>query len=189
MLGTILLGVTFLLPQDIQLSIPQEGSVVETTTAICLALSGVLILWLRPLIEWLHLSAMCFLLCEREFDAKILEPGSALREQITWIDDIFLHNRIVIAVLGLWLLISLGRFTVPWLWRHVRRRTPVFAAVSIATGCVVLSQSIELVLKAYATPETPLAALHACEEVLEFYFAATILLMVMVALRDRHWAR
>ncbi|MEP2506493.1 MAG: hypothetical protein ABJH85_17325 [Paracoccaceae bacterium] len=188
-LGLAGIAVAAALPQDMQNTLSAEAAWIESTSALCLAFAGLMALFLRPLHAWAHISLLAFLLAEREFDARVLPEGSGLRGLIEWIDDGVLHNWVVIAVLGFWLIYGLLRFTWPFLLDNFRRETELHLILGVSVVLVIVSQVTEQLAKSKIEILVSISTLHIWEELLELYFSISILLIVVVGLRRQFMSR
>lgn len=182
------LVVTAALPAHLQASLSAEAAWIELLSALSLAVSGVIVCFFRPLRAWMHISLLAFLLAEREFDAKVLSDGSYLRIVIEWIDDVFLHNIAVAALLAVWLIYGLLRYTGPMLRESIRKRTNIPKILGLSLFLVIVSQLIELIAKSQGDFIFAHSTLHIWEELIEFYFAMSILFLALIGLR-KHIAR
>lgn len=184
-LGLVGIVVTAALPEHLQTSLSGEAAWIELLSALCLATAGLVVCFLRPFYTWAHVSVLAFLLAEREFDARVLNEGSFLRSAIEWIDDGALHNWFVIAVLGFWLIYGLLRYTWPQLWANIRNKSDIAVILGVSVLLVVISQVIEVIAKSHIDIVFSLGTLHIWEELIEFYFAASILILALLGLVRR----
>lgn len=177
--------VTFaFLPADLQLVLSSEAAWVEMSSAILLATIGILILFLRPLKAWAHLSLLAFVLAEREMEAEVLQEG-VLRSAIEWVDKVFLHNKIVMAILLLWLIYGLVRYTLPMLRQNFRAQKNVLALIFIG---VLFASTGQLIDKGFLAEETTMFAgttLSAWEELFELYFSIFLFFATLLGLYEQ----
>lgn len=184
--GLVGIAGTAMLPEQLQISLSGEAAWIELLSALCLAITGVIVCFLRPLHVWAHVSLLAFLLAEREFDTRVLPEGSYLSAALEWVDEGALHNWAVIAVLGFWLIYGLLHYTWPLLWKCIHRKSDAFKIVSVPLLLVVVSQVIELIADTQGDFVFSLSTFHIWEELLELYFAVSILVIaVMVVIGFR----
>lgn len=177
------LVVTAALPERLQISLSEEAAWLELLSALSLALSGIIVCFCRPLRAWLHISLLAFLLAEREFDAKVLSEESYLRMAVEWIDDVFLHSLAVAAVLGVWLIYGLLRYSWPILLENIRERTSIPKVMGLSLCLVIVSQLVEMVAKSQGEFIFAHSTLLIWEELIEFYFAVSILTLALLGAR------
>jgi hypothetical protein len=181
--GLVGLVVTAVLPQQLQTSLSAEAGWIELLSALCLAITSLIVCFLRPLRVWAHVSLLAFLLAEREFDARVLSEGSYIRIAIEWIGDGLLHNRGVVAVLGFWLIFGLLRYTLPLMWGAFRRTPEVLMVLCALILLVLVSQVIDMIVKSQVNTVFSLSTLSLWEEMLELYFAVSILVLAVIGIR------
>lgn len=170
LLGLTGLALFALLPEQTKLVLSSEEGWVEMSSAIVLFGVGVLLLFLKPILAWAHLSMLAFVLAEREAEAEALAPG-LVRDALSWLDQVFLKNIVVEVILLLWLAFGLIRYTLPGLRKHFRNQSDILGIIALAGFCAVFAQVLDKGL--IADEATPFGGttLHVWEELLEFYFA------------------
>jgi hypothetical protein len=184
--GLVGMVVAAALPEQLQTSLSREADWIELLSSLCLVVAAVVVCFLRPFHAWAHISLLAFLLAEREFDARVLSEGSFLRSTVEWIDDGALHNWVVIAVLGFWLIYGLLRYTWPMLWEAISKKSDIAATLGVSALLVVVSQLIEVIAKSHFDIVFSLGTLHIWEELLELYFATSILILAVVGVVRQH---
>ena len=161
-----------------------ESGPVEMLSAVLHLCSAIGILFLRPLWAWLHLSVVCLLMAEREFEAEVLESGAALRLFSEWLDAHVLHNVWVLAPLYLWVLGSLVLLSLPRWWSGLKAGSLVpplvFLACAFAGLAEVASEGAKM-LSAGLTEATH-HQLEAFEETGELCFSVGIFAAVLIGL-------
>lgn len=172
-----------LLPTDLQAELRHEASSIELLSALCLFVSCVIFLRVRPFWEWGHISLLAFLLAEREFEPKAFAPDSVISKLGHWIDDQFLQNKAVIAVLAIWLLVGFLRFTGPYVLDQIKRRTKAFGLISTSVVLAATSQVFEAVGKAQLEGSYWAHTFFMWEELLELYFAMSIVAFAIAVLK------
>lgn len=177
------------LPQQVQFTLSAEGAGIELLSVFCLLITGLIVCFLRPLRAWAHVSLLAFLLAEREYDTLLLSEGSFLRIAIEWVDKDLLHNRIVIAVLGMWLIFGLLYYTWPLFRDNFRKRRYISMGLCVSILLVLVSQVIELVAKSQGTTLFSASTLNIWEELIELYFALSVLVLAVIGLRHQAASR
>lgn len=153
-----------------------EGGVVEVLCAIMLALCAVLILFKRPVLAQLHLSLLCFLLAEREFEADLLAPQAWLRRANEWLEAHVLHQTLPVVILGCVLLCGAIIYSLPQV-RALSLKSSSLAQLLLAgVGFAVTGQVAGESLKFLEEGLTPITAarLWITEELAEFFFALAV---------------
>lgn len=181
--GAIILAIPVIFVQKFQPAV-QEGGPVETLSAALLFASGLLVLIPCHRLKALYLPLTCFLLSERELDARSYHETNPLHAFLNGLDvtlDMTAVRAVLLALL-LWGVMSHGLPALRRIW--VRDRG--FLRLMVVTGVIVFVSQIPEELSGALQPglsDITVARFLVVEEILELFFAVGILGLVLLGWR------
>ena len=159
----------------------QEGGPIETLSAGCLLLAGLVALVKFQGFKRLYIGLICLLLSERELEAEIYLDGTLFHSVLSGLDDV-LDIALVRVALLVTICAGLLLHGTPVALLAMKQRTPSFFVFLGAGMCALVAQILEEISSAFDDVMHPLMVmrLFVLEETLEMFFAAGILAAVLI---------